>query len=94
MTEWFLQCVEDESETSRNNKHFDSKRFMTRCHNQINHLMQNHLQSEYVPFINGLGGWADFDDYIYYQNYKPGILSTFTVYVLTILTGVFIMIRD
>ena len=90
-TEWFLLCLKSISERESEKEQFDSDKFVSQCNNQILMLMQDHLTSEYTPFINELGGWTDFEHYVKFKNYKPGFFSNLFVNILTVLTGIFII---
>ena len=91
-TEWFLYCIKSISEKEIEKEHFDSKKFISQCNNQIRKLMQDHLTSEYTQFIDELGGWADFEHYVKFHNYKPGFFSNVFVNILTAITVFYIFI--
>ena len=91
-TEWFLLFIKSIGEREIEKEHFDSKKFISQCNNQIRKLMQDHLTSEYTPFIDELGGWADFEHYVKFKNYNPGFIFNVFVNILTVFSGFYILI--
>ena len=92
-TKWFLLCINSISERENEKEQFDSDQFISQCNNQIRKLMQDHMTSEFTPFINEMGGWTDFEHYVQFQNYKPGFFSNFFVHILTVLTGIYTILH-
>ena len=91
-TEWFLLVIKSISERENEKEQFDSDQFISQYNNQIRKLMQDHMTSEFTPFINELGGWTDFEHYVECKNYEPGFISNLFIHILTLLTAIFTLL--